>query len=485
MKKLTIMMAFMLCFAVLFSSCGGAEHQNGSESDTVLTSENPGGSQNAPNTDKPSDSQEAPSTDGGDSSQEVTDSEKASSEIVGDSQDSPDAEITPSVWNGTIAHSFAGGSGTEDDPYLISTGSQLAYLAREVNINDYNVYDKYHDKCFKLTNSIDLGGFEWDPIGCAYKGKSDFSKYRCFSGSFDGDGYTVSNFKITNPKYEYYSEFGLFGRIQDGSVSNLHIENFKIDVSLPNSTGIGYAGGLAGTCFGKISNCSATGEVNMYAPRQSTVGGLVGVISDSDGVNNCRASVDVSASSMYHAIAGGFAAVNRVNASNCYSTGNVKVIGESRHNSAGGFFGINVQATVSNCYSIGDVSIEHATDPEGKSMIGGFIASHSGATEKCYATGNVTVADAKPDCDIKAGCFVGLNEESGIITDCYMCGQEVKVNIDGMESGATNTLGTACTLEELNSAEFYTATLGWNAEVWDLSDLDFEDGKYPVLKSEK
>ena len=39
-----------------------------------------------------------------------------------------------------------------------------------------------------------------------------------------------------------------------------------------------------------------------------------------------------------------------------------------------------------------------------------------------------------------------------------------------------------CTYEQLNSKEFYTDTLGWSEDVWDLSDLDCENGKYPKLK---
>ena len=81
----------------------------------------------------------------------------------------PDA---PNVWDGSIAESFAGGTGTEDDPYLIEDGSQLAYLAQQVNSGNSGYY-------YKLTNDIVLNNevltidFElsgtpvnqWTPIG--------------------------------------------------------------------------------------------------------------------------------------------------------------------------------------------------------------------------------------------------------------------------------------------------------------------------------
>ena len=76
------------------------------------------------------------------------------------------------IWDGSIAAGFAGGSGTEDDPYLISNGSELAYLAQQVNSG--NRYENVH---FKLTNDIylnDTTDWElWGKTGSASAGKAD------------------------------------------------------------------------------------------------------------------------------------------------------------------------------------------------------------------------------------------------------------------------------------------------------------------------
>ena len=76
------------------------------------------------------------------------------------------------IWDGSIAAGFAGGSGTEDDPYLISNGSELAYLAQQVNSG--NSYENVH---FKLTNDIylnDTTGWElWGTTGSSSAGKAD------------------------------------------------------------------------------------------------------------------------------------------------------------------------------------------------------------------------------------------------------------------------------------------------------------------------
>ena len=76
------------------------------------------------------------------------------------------------IWDGSIAAGFAGGSGTEDDPYLISNGSELAYLAQQVNSG--NRYENVH---FKLTNDIYLNDTtdweHWGKTGSASAGKAD------------------------------------------------------------------------------------------------------------------------------------------------------------------------------------------------------------------------------------------------------------------------------------------------------------------------
>ncbi|MDO4544397.1 MAG: hypothetical protein Q4C01_07590 [Clostridia bacterium] len=56
------------------------------------------------------------------------------------------------IWDGTIATGYAGGSGTESDPYLIENGAQLAYLAQQVGAGENYSSGKY----FKLTAHIYL-----------------------------------------------------------------------------------------------------------------------------------------------------------------------------------------------------------------------------------------------------------------------------------------------------------------------------------------
>ena len=77
---------------------------------------------------------------------------------------------------------FSGGTGTENDPYLISNSDDLKSLAESVNNGE-----PYKGKYFELTQDIDLEGNEekqWTPIDD-------------FEGTFDGKGYPVEHFFIS------------------------------------------------------------------------------------------------------------------------------------------------------------------------------------------------------------------------------------------------------------------------------------------------
>ena len=103
----------------------------------------------------------------------------------------PSSAADVTVWDGTIATAFAGGTGTKDDPYQISNGAQLAYMFNSV-ITTGSTF--CNNKYFKLTANIylnDVTKADWKEnnpkqwlVSIATNG------YR-FTGNFDGAGYTV------------------------------------------------------------------------------------------------------------------------------------------------------------------------------------------------------------------------------------------------------------------------------------------------------
>ena len=188
------------------------------------------------------------------------------------------------VWGGEsdIAEKFAGGTGTESDPYQISNGAQLAYLAQQVNAGT-----NYSGEYFKLTSDIQLnelddkgmpraaegqtGPHPWTPIGNSSKK---------FQGTFDGDGHTIAGLYINDTAAVYNAYKGLFGNITAGAkVQNLVVTG-DVMAKSANNTAPQYVGGIVGFNNGTVQNCGFQGSVSASkknsAPSTNNNGGVVG-----------------------------------------------------------------------------------------------------------------------------------------------------------------------------------------------------------------
>ena len=114
---------------------------------------------------------------------------------------------------------FAGGSGTEADPWQIETADQLAYLAATVNDGSCGGYAGQY---FVLTANVDLAGMAWTPIGSM----NDMENHTTlFLGSFDGQGYKVSNLSFKTDAFIVGA--GLFG-LNAGEIKNICLENASV-----------------------------------------------------------------------------------------------------------------------------------------------------------------------------------------------------------------------------------------------------------------
>lgn len=182
---------------------------------------------------------------------------------------------TPSEnWIDYAADGFAGGTGTEDDPYRIATAEQLAYLAKTVNSGD-----TYENRHFILTTDIDLGGKEWTPIGCSDSYKDSDANF--FNGNFDGNEKNIYDLTIK----EMHIEAGLFGKAAGVKFKNFRLRNASIAGGM-------YAGGIvAHGWMIDLSDCTFEGSIN--AGKAYIAGGLIGY-GWSVTINNCDVSVDIS-----------------------------------------------------------------------------------------------------------------------------------------------------------------------------------------------
>jgi len=312
-----------------------------------------------------------------------------------------DAEIT---WTFTTAadQEFAGGDGTEDAPYQITTAKHL------------NNVRNYLDKHFILMNNIVLAddspgmdpGKGWKPIG------TNFSS--SFAGSFDGNKNTISGIWIDDATLE---NAGFFGFLKaNSSVSNLTLSLAEKGIKAKKQIG-----GLAGYSYtlAKITSCKVSGNIT----GESAIGGLIGANYQSI-ISDCHTDVVINGSSSW---CGGLIGLNYNEGAifNCSSKGSVT---STEGDSVGGFIGSNSGGIVFDCFSSATVNA--------KSRLGGFVGgiSSSGSVSNCYSTGSVNQLGTIKNDNIAS--FIGSCDD-GSVKNCYATGP---VSVIGEKSGFIGTI---------------------------------------------
>ncbi|MGI5838387.1 MAG: GLUG motif-containing protein [bacterium] len=354
---------------------------------------------------------------------------------------------------------FAGGDGSEGNPYQVATAEQLDKLRN------------YLDKYFIQTADIDLadyldvdgGGYNeeagWEPIG---------TNDSPFTGSYNGAGKTISNLKIARPEQNYV---GLFG-MNTGSISNVSL--LEVDVN-----GYWLVGGLIGENSGIVSDSNVSGSVKgIY----HSIGGLIGShFGGSGNVMGCSSSGIVSIANDDCSVVGGLVGqISQSRISGSYSTSTVN--GGINH--SGGLIGYSWYSTIDKCFATGNVT--------GVCMVGGLVGDNNSMSEitNCYATGSVS----------GSGYYIGglIGRNYSEITNSYSIGSvngetDDKGGLVGQHEGGTysnsyydtNTSGQSdtgkgipkTTLEMKQQATF----TDWDFDtVWGINPD--ENGGYPFLR---
>ena len=210
-----------------------------------------------------------------------------------------------SEWDGSeIATAYAGGDGSEGNPYQIATAAQLALLAHEV----VSKSSSYASTYFQLTGNIDLMSHEWAPIGC--------NDSYPFAGIFDGNGKTILNLNVSKGQY-----VGLFGVASGAEIKNLKIRNASVSSKVSDAETVGCSGIVAGYCKGgSISRCTVEGAVT----GDCYVGGIVGWIEPGE-ISGCTAEISCKTVSGSYSACGGIAGKSySTTIENCTVRGEVK-----------------------------------------------------------------------------------------------------------------------------------------------------------------
>ena len=231
--------------------------------------------------------------------------------------------------------------------YTVTSADGLMNIAELVNggKSDINI---------TLDTDIDLTGKDWTPIGTDYDNS--------YKGTFDGGGHTITGLTFTTND-EYAGLFGWLNRA--GTVKNVVMEGVQIT---SNQIYGGSIGGVVGSSWGTIENCSVSGNVSgtVY------VGGVVGV-QISGSITGCSSSATVKGM----VDVGGVAGQTNSNATltACYATGNVTLeIAPKKNIAGGGLVGMNAGSSLLACYATGNVTSTGSST--GKVHIGGFLGNN-------------------------------------------------------------------------------------------------------------
>ena len=336
---------------------------------------------------------------------------------------------------------FGGGTGTQQDPWRITSQADLIALAEFLNSGNAETFDtenagvgNCHGYYFKQTADIDLTGVTWEPIG--YSGGGYY-----FAGNYDGDGHTISNATSTGKNdADGFATAGIFGWVAFGSVENLHVKNANFVATGHNE--YSYVGGIAGVCYGSsIKNCSVV-DSSLESRR--------------DNNNNCAGSiVGYSTGGTFEKCA---AENNRVKTM-CYGGGFVGEVDDT--------YGVGNSTLFTNCYVAKCTVISETDDSQGTSFSGGFAGEMTDSTltlQNCYVyqTALSTAGNAVPQ---GTGVFAG-NLWGGctiVDTNCYF--------------GACGTTERAGAAAEKSREEFENGTVAGS-----LGDAFAQARNYPRFK---
>jgi len=448
--------------------------------------------------------------------------------------------IEKSIWMGN-AEPWTQGNGTEEDPYLIESAENLAWLSKIVNERmdleigigysmggaSWPVYTfqdivAYQDTCFRLVIDIDLRKGEdclWIAIGNTHiidenvynDGEINAPHYQnhqgyyytYFSGHFDGNGHKIS-------KVHYYASqenIGLFGIIDNAVVSNLTIDDLLAHPYYYYTIG----GLIARANNSTIYNCHTSGTIN----NCYTGGGIVGI------ADNCRLEECSSQTNLSGNLAGGITGIfvcdttndSQISIFNCHFIGDV-----NKAIIAGGIVGLCKSVSenrgtirIENCFSRGKITTEFPESSQGVHYVnntdnkfGGIVGEVTSIDTlsilNCYSNDTITSAPAEyGSAKYYAGGILAKADVSTtlLIKNCYHAGpMSVRIK-GGILAQNTNTTivrncffdrsvapddGFGLPLEsDYMKTEAFVSQLNNGSSVFRMDTEPYENDGYPIF----
>ena len=254
-----------------------------------------------------------------------------------------DVQVSESI-NWANGSTGSGNITLQDCTYDESTKTYYVYTAEGLKTWAEAANKDLSTNCILMTD-IDLSGVNWEPVAFG-----DIDTY--YTGTFDGNGHTISNLTITKENLYFGDDCGMFGRVGTNvTIKNLTLKNVSLNVSADReNAGLGI-GALAGANQGTISNCNVSGNISTNSVMQH-VGGIVGRM-DSGIIQYCHSSASIQGgnSDYVGGVLGGEYATATV-IKGCSFSGSV-----TGGNTVGGIAGYcRFFADMTGCYSVGELS---------------------------------------------------------------------------------------------------------------------------------
>ena len=234
---------------------------------------------------------------------------------------------------------------------------------------------------------------EWKPIG---------ARWSSYTGTFDGQGYTISGLYFNNPTSSYVGLFGSIGA--NGKISNVGVLDSYFQFSE-------FGGGVCGVNYGTVRDCKNTGSVRGLA----AIGGVCGLNEKGGIIENSFNEGTVSGTGDNVQQVGGVCGYNNGTIKSCYNTASV-----SGQNSVGGVCGFNSCGIITNCFNEGTVS--------GQTFVGGVCGNGCGVTTTNCFNGGIVSGQSH----VSGVCGYDYNYD-GTLTNCYYLSDTAKGGINGKD----------------------------------------------------
>ncbi len=312
------------------------------------------------------------------------------------------------VWDGSIADGFSAGSGTAEDPYIIASASELAYLAKLTNEGECSA-----DMYFALGTDIRLGGRNWTPIGRGYTTTEREIVDGAFRGHFDGRGHTVYGLVVNADESAAQEDTeagrafacaGLFGAVMGGEtnaeVKNLRVSGYEIKFTAAANDISVNVGGLIGTAHkATVYCCAADGVIEIRTGGDVRAGGLLGGVEDDNRYGSVSACTSDCTITVY---AGGVSHV-------------------------GGMAGYAGFGRFTDCAAFSVIKVECA-----ETVVAGFTTGANAKTviNECFAQTDITCSAGTTDV-----FAVGCKTESSLFGDGLVNGIPVGSGCEGVSAG--------------------------------------------------